>query len=181
MPPIRVASQQPRAAEQLRQRAAQCRELGNVLLPHQILVRFPAGERETGHVKSEPLPCLAQMPLSRHLVDGRSEPSKPGRPVTAERARLAVERAKLAEMKPFRKPTGPATRQSVRRTLRAALNAAISQQLITFNPAAHVELESGKRPKPLLWTEQRVVRWACHRRGALRRHGVDPRAVRCLP
>lgn len=53
----------------------------------------------------------------------------------------------------------PATRQSVRRTLRAALNAAISQQLITFNPASHVELESGKRPKPLLWTEQRVGRW----------------------
>ncbi|MBT2492138.1 site-specific integrase [Streptomyces sp. ISL-96] len=89
----------------------------------------------------------------------RCKPSRPGRPVTAERARLNVERAQLAEMKPFRKPTGPATRQSVRRTLRAALNAAISQQFITFNPAAHVELESGKRPKPLLWTEQRVARW----------------------
>lgn len=99
----------------------------------------------------------------------RCKPSKPGRPVTAERARLAIERAKLAEMKPFRKPTGPATRQGIRRTLRAALNAAISQQLITFNPAAHVELESGKRPKPLLWTEQRVVRW--------RVTGEEPSAV----
>lgn len=89
----------------------------------------------------------------------RCKLSKPGRPTAAERARLAEERRKLAGMKPFRKPNGPATRQAVRRTLRAALNAAIAQQLITFNPAAHVELESGKRPKPLLWTEERVRRW----------------------
>ncbi|MFI8367652.1 tyrosine recombinase XerC [Streptomyces sp. NPDC085466] len=89
----------------------------------------------------------------------RCKPSKPGRPVASERARIAAERAKLAEMKPFRKITGPATRQAVRRTLRAALNSAIAQQLITFNPAAHVELESGKRPKPLLWTDERIRRW----------------------
>ncbi|MEU3906332.1 site-specific integrase [Streptomyces goshikiensis] len=89
----------------------------------------------------------------------RCKPSKAGRPVAAERAKLALEKEKLAEMKPFRKLTGPATRQSIRRTLRAALNAAIARQLVTFNPAAHVELESGKRPKPLLWTAERVERW----------------------
>ncbi|WP_345638476.1 site-specific integrase, partial [Streptomyces lacrimifluminis] len=89
----------------------------------------------------------------------RCKPSTPGRPVGAERKRLAPERAKLAEMKPFRKITGPATRQAIRRTLRAALNSAIAQQLITFNPASHVELESGRRPKPLLWTDERVRRW----------------------
>ncbi|MEU6001621.1 site-specific integrase [Streptomyces sp. NPDC047197] len=89
----------------------------------------------------------------------RTKPSRPGRPVAAERERLAVERAKLAEMKPFRKLNGPSTWQAIRRTLRAALNSAISQQLITFNPASHVELASGKRPKPLLWTDERVRRW----------------------
>ncbi|MEU7581969.1 tyrosine-type recombinase/integrase [Streptomyces sp. NPDC041068] len=89
----------------------------------------------------------------------RCKPSKPGRPVAAERERLAPERAKLAEMKPFRKVSGPSTWQAIRRTLRAALNSAIAQQLITFNPAAHVELASGKRPKPLLWTDERVRRW----------------------
>lgn len=89
----------------------------------------------------------------------RCKPSKPGRPVGAERKLLAAERAKLAEMEPFRKITSPATRQAIRRTLRAALNSAIAQQLITFNPASHVELESGRRPKPLLWTEERVRRW----------------------
>lgn len=97
--------------------------------------------------------------LERREQIARCKPSKPGRPIAAERARLAVEREKLAEMKPFRKITGPATQQSIRRTLRAALNAAIAQQYITFNPASHVELESGKRPKPLLWTTQRVERW----------------------
>ncbi|SFD12316.1 site-specific integrase [Streptomyces aidingensis] len=102
---------------------------------------------------------IAAENLARREQIARCKPSKPGRPVATERARLAAERAKLATMPPFRRTTGPATRQAIRRTLRAALNAAISRQLITFNPAAHVELESGKRPKPLLWTEQRVARW----------------------
>jgi integrase len=54
---------------------------------------------------------------------------------------------------------GPAKRRRVRSTLRAALNAAIAQQLITFNPAAHVELDAGRRPKALVWTEERILHW----------------------
>ncbi|QEU93355.1 site-specific integrase [Streptomyces kanamyceticus] len=96
---------------------------------------------------------------ARREQKARCKPNKPGRPVAAERDRLAHERAKLAEMKPFRKLNGPSTWQAIRRTLRAALNSAIAQQLITFNPATHVELASGKRPKPLLWTDERVRRW----------------------
>ncbi|MCC3774183.1 site-specific integrase [Streptomyces sp. UNOB3_S3] len=84
---------------------------------------------------------------------------RPGVPKVYERAKLAEERAKLAEMKPFRRTTGPATKQRIRATLRAAINAAIAQQMITFNAAEHVELESGKRPKPMLWTAERVRRW----------------------
>ncbi|NUS74957.1 MAG: tyrosine-type recombinase/integrase [Streptomyces sp.] len=89
----------------------------------------------------------------------RSKWSRPGRPPAKERERLAAERAKLAEMEPFRKTNGPATRHAIRRTLRTALNKAISEQLITFNAAAHVELGSGARPKGLLWTAERVARW----------------------
>lgn len=74
--------------------------------------------------------------LARSEQIARCKPSKPGRPTAAERTRLAEEQQKLAEMKPFRKLNGPATRQAIRRPLRAALNAAIAQQLITFNPAA---------------------------------------------
>lgn len=56
---------------------------------------------------------------------------------------------------------GPATMQRYRATLRAALNAAIRNPKIpiTFNPASYVELESGKRPKALLWTPGRVEQW----------------------
>lgn len=94
---------------------------------------------------------------------------KRSRPPEHERERLAVERAKLAAMKPFRDVTGPATKQRIRATLRTALNAAIRRQLITFNPAAWVELESGKRPKAVLWTDQHVARW--------RETGEKPSAV----
>lgn len=62
-------------------------------------------------------------------------------------------------MPPYRRTTGSATQQRIRATLRAALNAAISQQMLTFNPAAHLELASGKRPKALLWTDEHVARW----------------------
>jgi integrase len=96
---------------------------------------------------------------ARRAQIARCKPSAPGRPVAAERERLGQERAKLAAMPPFRKMAGPSTQQAIRRTLRAALNSAIAQQLITFNPASHVELLSGRRPKPLLWTDERVRRW----------------------
>ncbi|MEU0058494.1 site-specific integrase [Streptomyces sp. NPDC006334] len=85
--------------------------------------------------------------------------TKGGRPSPEVSARLAVEREKLAEMPPYRKITGPATQQRIRATLRAALNAAIRTQLITFNPAEWVDLESGKRPKAKLWTAAHVEHW----------------------
>ncbi len=75
------------------------------------------------------------------------------------RARRRGLQAAIEEMEPHRRIVGPATRQRVRSTLRAALNAAIAQQLITFNPAAHVELEATKRPKALVWTAERALQW----------------------
>lgn len=82
-----------------------------------------------------------------------------GRPPASELERLDAERSKLDAMKPFRRPTEAATRQRIRATLRNALNSAIQHQLITFNPATYVELDSGKRPKPQVWTADRVRRW----------------------
>ncbi|MGW8387516.1 site-specific integrase [Streptomyces albidoflavus] len=96
---------------------------------------------------------------ARREQEARAKWTRPGRPPTAERERLAAERAKLAQMKPYRKANGPATRHAIRRTLRTALNSAIAQQLITFNAAAHVELGPNARPKGLLWTAERVARW----------------------
>ena len=85
--------------------------------------------------------------------------TKGGRPSPEVSERLAAEREKLKAMPPYRKETGPATKQRIRATLRAALNAAIRKQLRTFNPAEWVELESGKRPKAKLWTAQHVELW----------------------
>ncbi|MBJ6633337.1 tyrosine recombinase XerC [Streptomyces sp. I5] len=96
---------------------------------------------------------------ARREQEQRARWHRPGRPPAAERERLAAERAKLDAMPPYRRVTGPATRHAIRRTLRTALNAAIAQQLLTFNAAAHVELGSSARPKGLLWTAERVARW----------------------
>lgn len=96
---------------------------------------------------------------ARREQEARARWRRPGRPPVGERERLVAERAKLAEMPPYRKANGPATRQAIRRTLRTALNRAIARQLITFNPAAHVELDAAARPKGLLWTAERVARW----------------------
>ncbi|MEF9903708.1 site-specific integrase [Streptomyces sp. P9-A2] len=95
----------------------------------------------------------------RREQQDRATWGKPSRPPASETARLAAERAKLESLPPYRRVTGPATQQRIRATLRSALNAAISQQLLTFNPASHVELSSGKRPKAVLWTPEHVERW----------------------
>ncbi|MEU6098017.1 tyrosine-type recombinase/integrase [Streptomyces sp. NPDC047079] len=106
---------------------------------------------------------------ARREQEARAKWGRNSRPPAAESARLAVEREKLAAMPPYRLITGPATKQRIRATLRTALNAAIRRQLITFNPAQWVELDSGKRPKAVLWTEQHVAHW--------RKTGDKPSAV----
>ncbi|MFF7452885.1 tyrosine-type recombinase/integrase [Kitasatospora sp. NPDC008115] len=77
------------------------------------------------------------------------------------RGRAARRTAHMAitAMPPFRRITGLATQHHIKATLRAALNTAIARQLITFNPAAHVELETAPRPKALVWTAARVAEW----------------------
>jgi integrase len=139
------------------------------------LGHLPLDRLNVGHVqamfdaiKDENDVITAENAARREQV-ARCKPGKVGAPTTQERKRLLAERAKLAQMKPFRKVTNAATRQRIRATLRTALNAAIARQLITFNAAEHVELDSGKRPKALLWTDQHVARW--------KRTGEIPSAV----
>src|SRR5947207_2193066 len=75
-----------------------------------------------------------------------------------ETHRASPDEDKRAAVKGMR-TIAPATMHRIRATLRAALNAAIRQRLIDTNPAAHVELPPAKRPKPLVWTDERVKRW----------------------
>ncbi|WP_329177861.1 site-specific integrase [Streptomyces sp. NBC_01477] len=108
---------------------------------------------------AEAAETIAAENAARREQEARCRWDKPGRPPATAREQLAKERAKLAEMKPYRKVTGLGTLHAIRRTLRTALNAAIGQKLITFNAAAHVELTSHRRPQGLLWTAARVQRW----------------------
>lgn len=112
---------------------------------------------------------VAASNAARREQEARCKWGRNGRPSEAESARLASEREKLAAMPPYGLITGPATKQRIRATLRAALNGAIRRQLITFNPAAWVELGSGKRPKAVLWTDRHVEHW--------RRTGEKPSGV----
>ncbi|MBD3931971.1 tyrosine-type recombinase/integrase [Streptomyces chumphonensis] len=96
---------------------------------------------------------------ARREQAARSKWTKPGRPPAHERARLELERAKLAAMPPYRKVTGPASLHAIRRTLNAALRRAVKQQLITYNAAESVELAARRRSKGMLWTEERIARW----------------------
>jgi integrase len=41
----------------------------------------------------------------------------------------------------------------------SALNSAVRRKRIPQNPAAHVELAVGRRPRPLVWTDERVEHW----------------------
>lgn len=59
-----------------------------------------------------------------------------------------------------RRVVGPASKQRIRATLRSALNKAIKQRLIEINVASLVELPSGKAPKALVWTDERIAEWA---------------------
>lgn len=56
-------------------------------------------------------------------------------------------------------PGTDANRQRVRATLRSALSDAVRESLILVNVAALVKLPAGKRPKALVWTDDRVARW----------------------
>ena len=76
-----------------------------------------------------------------------------------DKAAHRAARAELAEVPPHRRIVGPATKQRIRATLRSALSDAVRQGLVTVNVAKLVKLDPGKRPKPLVWTPERVEAW----------------------
>jgi integrase len=59
-------------------------------------------------------------------------------------------------------PSRPLTSASIWRvhaTLMSALGSAMKRRLIAYNPAAHVELDTGRRPRAVVWTDERVAAW----------------------
>jgi Phage integrase, N-terminal SAM-like domain len=56
-------------------------------------------------------------------------------------------------------PVTAATLVRIRATLRAALNAAVRAGYLTLNPACGAELPPARRPRPVLWTADRIREW----------------------
>ncbi|WP_395111581.1 tyrosine-type recombinase/integrase [Actinomadura sp. SCN-SB] len=77
---------------------------------------------------------------------------------TITRARESGDLKLRAKVK-GRRMVGPATKQRIRATLRSALSKAVRERLIEVNVAALVELPSGKAPKALVWTDERIAAW----------------------
>ena len=114
-----------------------------------------------GHIRNHLTPHLGHVPIDelrvahvQAMFDAITE-----RNTEVDLARQSDDLAIRASVQGVR-ITGPATMHRIRATLRKALNDAIrTHRLIEFNPAAHVELPSGKRPKAKVWTNAAIAHW----------------------
>ncbi|MBY8884749.1 tyrosine-type recombinase/integrase [Streptomyces sp. PTM05] len=84
---------------------------------------------------------------------GRPRPPELRQNWNAARAELRQARAKPRHI------TGPGTQKKMNDTLSAALEDAVTEKLISENWAKSVVLPKYVRPKPLVWTDERVARW----------------------
>jgi len=73
--------------------------------------------------------------MLRRLLDARTDTPQAERPLSAARIRR------------------------VHSTVMSALNSAVRRRKLAHNPAQYVELESGRAPRALVWTEERVAQW----------------------
>ena len=114
-----------------------------------------------GHIRNHLSPHLGHIPIDelrvahiQAMFDAITD-----RNTEVDLARQSGDPAVRAGVKGVR-ITGPATMHRIRATLRKALNDAIrTHRLIEFNPAAHVELPSGRRPKAKVWTNAAITHW----------------------
>ncbi len=57
------------------------------------------------------------------------------------------------------RPLSAARVRRVHATLLSALNSAVKRKHVAYNPALHVELPAGRRPRAVVWTQDRVAAW----------------------
>ena len=124
-----------------------------------------------GHIRNYLIPHLGALPLDGLRVAhiGAMFDWIVDRNTQIEIARSSDDPAVRATVAGVR-VVSAATMHRIRATLRKALNDAIRRhRLIEYNPAIHVELPSGKRPKARIWTKAAVTAW--------RATGTRPSAV----
>lgn len=102
-----------------------------------------------GHIRLDRL-RVTDVQAVFDAIDERNE--------TITRARQSGDPEAQVQVKGAR-VVGPATMHRIRATLRAALNQAIRERRIDLNVASLIELPSGRRPKALVWTPERVREW----------------------
>ncbi|MET8681927.1 tyrosine-type recombinase/integrase [Streptomyces sp. NPDC004647] len=88
----------------------------------------------------------------------RESTARPRPPALRQRWNEAKQELRTARAKP-RHITGPGTQLKMRNTLSAALNDAAVEKLVTRNWTEDVVLPKYVKPKPLIWTDERVEAW----------------------
>ena len=129
------------------------------LIPHLGAIRLD--RLRVAHV-TEMLEAIAQEAAAAEANNAaRREADAARKAAWACGDRVAWRQAKdrLAGLPAFRPPCHAATRFRLRSALRSALSAACAQQLVTVNVAALAEIGSGRSPKGLVWTAERVAYW----------------------
>ncbi len=70
-----------------------------------------------------------------------------------------LDRLVAARGAPLTRALSDARIRRVHATLMSALNSAVKRRMIGHNPAAHVELAQGRRPRAVVWTRERVAEY----------------------
>ncbi|MFC5183183.1 site-specific integrase [Actinomadura harenae] len=155
--------------EQVRRKHRTGQELGSSITVGEFLDQWLTGRKGlrdgtrrgyAGHIRLYLKPHLGHLDLDKlrvahvdHLFEAIDDHNE-----LITRAREFGDPDLLDRVK-GRRVVGAATKQRIRATLRAALNKAVKERRIEVNVAALVELPSGKAPKALVWTEERVTQW----------------------
>jgi len=106
-----------------------------------------------GHLRPDEL-------REHHIEDLYAAMRQIGRPTQARPSptlrRLLAARTSTPQA---RRPLSPTRIRRTHAVLHAYLNAAVRRGTIARNPASNVELATGRRTRPLVWTDERVARW----------------------
>ncbi len=70
-----------------------------------------------------------------------------------------LDRLTAARGAPVLRALSDARIRRVHATLMSAMNSAVKRRLVGHNPASHVELAVGRRPRAVVWTDDRIAEW----------------------
>jgi integrase len=108
-----------------------------------------------GHLKLSELTDLEVERLYAAMRELGTEPDESGEVPSDLLLRLLAARRNPTKARVL----SAACIRRVHATLMSALNSAVKRKRMAFNPAQHVELPSGRRPRAVVWTDERVEQW----------------------